>query len=607
NNTPAPPIEDAFNNPLLETFETNHYIDPDISRHQVKREKQNQQWKTEVIPHLIRPYMEQKDTLQKRFSSALHWFNVLQDVKMQHIEEILTVTRCTTLKLDNGCPFLEDVHQIDMEEDDHEEEDDNPFSSPGPSGGSKKRPLDFSDEDVQPGNPFPDPVDAMENYVETLRSVKARPTKKSRIDVEEEDDYIEDPALRVPKQAPSSLMAALMALVCQHDLVLFLINMRSAGEKQHYVITLIKMFFQHIPLDFKVGIEYDIGCQTQRSAVKWNLLDRYLDRISFAISVFHAFGHQWASQIIYHLRKREGFGLTDGEGCERFWHSISKLIPHLRVSGTLDRQVNQDHSEILENLGAWLLRRSQHARQKHVASEAVLMACQHPEAFLRDQWKKQVEAQTKPLLLGQSKNAGEAVNELIRLCEQQDELKKHIHDDTLVKSDKISGCFKELTSKIRTKESALGVQERLRLQRWIKSEYITTLMKLRALKLRLRDRIRACKFELDRVKQSFHHQVNIKRHDSSITQLATKYNQLCDTLANLIKKKKAPARSVKGLFSLDVDDTIWEDVGLNEDDIEPPAWLADQAVRDGIKALLEHDRCSEEDICLRHKCCSMRF
>ncbi|KAG6834332.1 hypothetical protein H0H93_010415 [Arthromyces matolae] len=308
---------------------------------------------------------------------------------------------------------------------------------------------------------------------------------------------------------------------------------------------------------------------------------------------------------------------------------------------TLDRQVNQDHSEILENLGAWLLRRSQHASQKRVASEAVLTACQHPEAFLRDQWKKQVEAQTKPLPR-QSKNAGEkAVNELIRLREQRDELKKRehdfdnilrntstpqdIHDDTLVELDKIRSCFKELTSKIRTKESALGVQERLRLQRWIKSEYITTLMKLRALKLRLRDKLRARKFELDRVERSFRHQVNnqrinehteasVKRRDPSITQLATKYNKLCDTLADLIKKKKAPPRSVcprkievKGLFSLDVDDTIWEDVGLNKDDVEPPAWLADQAVRDGIKALLEHDRCLEEDIRLRHECRSMRF
>jgi hypothetical protein len=28
-----------------------------------------------------------------------------------------------------------------------------------------------------------------------------------------------------------------------------------------------------------------------------------------------------------------GFGLSDGEGCERFWSAIKPLIPSLRVSG----------------------------------------------------------------------------------------------------------------------------------------------------------------------------------------------------------------------------------------------------------------------------------
>ncbi|KAF9063376.1 hypothetical protein BDP27DRAFT_1232258 [Rhodocollybia butyracea] len=46
--------------------------------------------------------------------------------------------------------------------------------------------------------------------------------------------------------------------------------------------------------------------------------------------VFHAYGHGWACQCIYHPRKCKGFGLSDGEGCERLWHSISKLIAYLR-------------------------------------------------------------------------------------------------------------------------------------------------------------------------------------------------------------------------------------------------------------------------------------
>ncbi|KAG6846917.1 hypothetical protein H0H93_011144, partial [Arthromyces matolae] len=372
--------------------------------------------------------LKTEDSLRKRFSNALHWYNVLQDATMQHVDEVLTTTRHITVKLQDGQVISQEEEGINALVAPQEEEEpaepvvshvEVPPSSPSPPAHNRKRRRDSDIRDESPENPFPDAlprqrpsdylrsrcplcfggdfprtnhkdpdaivcIDAcftqkrnhkardpshihprtlfvpesraeeMENYVEGLRGAKdARPNKKPRVEADEEDDCIENPALLVPKSVLDSCEAsftaadarrtkastqffddtALMALVCRHDLVLFLVNMRSAGEKQHYVITLIETLFQHLPLDFKMGIEYDIGCQTERSAVKWGFLDRYIDRISFAISVFHAFGHQWACQIIYHPRKREGFGLTDGEGCERFWHSISQLIPHLRVSG----------------------------------------------------------------------------------------------------------------------------------------------------------------------------------------------------------------------------------------------------------------------------------
>jgi Kyakuja-Dileera-Zisupton transposase len=126
----------------------------------------------------------------------------------------------------------------------------------------------------------------------------------------------------------------LMAMLCRHDRVLWLVNMTSAGERQHYALTLIRELFKNIPDDMRVGLLYDIGCQLERSCRKYQLLDEsILNRIQFGISVFHAYGHQWACQVIYHPRKREGFGLSDGEGCERLWSALKHLIPSLRVSG----------------------------------------------------------------------------------------------------------------------------------------------------------------------------------------------------------------------------------------------------------------------------------
>ena len=125
----------------------------------------------------------------------------------------------------------------------------------------------------------------------------------------------------------------LMAMLCRHDRVLWLVNMTSAGERQHYAVALILQLFKHLPEFATVGVLYDIGCQLHRSCEKWDFLGDYLPRIKFGVSVFHAYGHQWGCQLIYHPRKCIGFGLTDGEGCERFWSSIKKLIPVLRVSG----------------------------------------------------------------------------------------------------------------------------------------------------------------------------------------------------------------------------------------------------------------------------------
>ncbi|KIJ63905.1 hypothetical protein HYDPIDRAFT_58318, partial [Hydnomerulius pinastri MD-312] len=106
----------------------------------------------------------------------------------------------------------------------------------------------------------------------------------------------------------------LMAMFCCHDRVLWLVNLTSAGEKQHYALAPMDKLKNHIPDDITVGLLYDIGCQLERSCRKWGFFEPpVLSCFEFAISVFHAYGHQWPCQVIYHPRKREGFGLSDGE------------------------------------------------------------------------------------------------------------------------------------------------------------------------------------------------------------------------------------------------------------------------------------------------------
>jgi hypothetical protein len=133
----------------------------------------------------------------------------------------------------------------------------------------------------------------------------------------------------------------LMALLCRHDQVLWLANMTTPGERQFYALALITKLFKHVPSSTRIGILYDIACQLDRSCRKWGLLPRYVDHIVWGVSIFHAYGHQWPCQLVYHPRKCVGFGLSDGEGCERFWSSIQNLVPTLRVSGVCVTQFNE--------------------------------------------------------------------------------------------------------------------------------------------------------------------------------------------------------------------------------------------------------------------------
>lgn len=99
----------------------------------------------------------------------------------------------------------------------------------------------------------------------------------------------------------------------------------------------------------------------------------------------------------------------------------------------------------------------------------------------------------------------------------------------------------------------------------------------------------------------------VKKREPGIQAIQRQYNKLCDELEDLIRKKKAPPAAIAPhkiesdkLWTVDVDDAIWQDIGLDDgsSDVEPPGWLADDAVRRGIRAVRELKRCEEEEVFL---------
>ncbi|KAJ6574189.1 hypothetical protein B0H19DRAFT_935048 [Mycena capillaripes] len=77
------------------------------------------------------------------------------------------------------------------------------------------------------------------------------------------------------------------------------------------------------------------------------------------------------------------------------------------------------------------------------------------------------------------------------------------------------------------------------------------------------------------------------------------------------RKAVAPERIPSdSLYKLDVDDPIWQDVGLGDDEDtnrDPPPWLCDDDVRSGIRAMLQLERTEEEDVILKKERRSMRI
>ncbi|KAG6906001.1 hypothetical protein DXG01_016385 [Tephrocybe rancida] len=350
-------------------------------------------------------------SLRKRFRNALVWYNVLQDATTRHIGDALHITCSIAVDLDDGKwhhsvdeefdkpdPFSspceharhpspatpdnispqssQNIHRAMVE--DEESNSDNPV----PVGSKQRRDEQEVDEAEQ--NPFADPL--AHNKISIVEGSLCVPN--SVLDGCESGFTATDEG-RTKASTQFFDDTALMALLCHHDIVLFLTNLCSAGEKQHYVMALVETLFQHLPLKFCLDILYDIGCQVKRSCVKWASL------------IFI-----WIEYYLYHQQLY-----------------------------TLDRQVDYACDEIVEGLGTWLLQQSQHALKKHKAAELILQGCGHQEVLLQAQWDAQVATQTKPLPC-QSKKAGkDAVNELIRLRETQNDLKKHVKEYNAIITD----------------------------------------------------------------------------------------------------------------------------------------------------------------------------
>ncbi|KAL1750124.1 hypothetical protein FB107DRAFT_224421 [Schizophyllum commune] len=411
--------------------------------------------------------------------------------------------------------------------------------------------------------------------------------------------------------------------------------MTTPGEQQFYAVALMDALVENLPPDWVVGLLYDIACQIHLSAVKHGLFDGYLDRVRFAVAVFHAFGHDWPCQLIYHPRKCIGFGLTDGEGCERFWYSISKLIPYLRVAGyhlrkyTLNSQFAFATKDAIMGQGAWLSRKA--IRQQEKRREASILIGEagrigEDEAFIREHRVAHLSTeQGKHLGRQEANKALELHEEMVRAGVARDELTAETGARTLEREAAIRSAeatYLAAKARYNRKLMQLGVPARAQLKALVNDKLLHRRANGLVLLGRAQAGIMKRKMEVERVVRSHrnkngenrlrkHIKTAAERREGTIKSIVSKYNKLCKDLLKLIKQQRTrkgscPIRPLQplpkaGLWDLDIDNPCWDDLRFDSADTAAPPWMSDDNVRKAIRARLLLDRCEEEEDRLAHE------
>lgn len=520
--------------------------------------------------------------------------------------------------------------------------------------------------------PRSDLEDAQKNAAR-LRSRKAASKEAAPVNM---PDVVED-GMKVPNSAldgcENSFTAAdefrekassryfdcmgLAAMVCKHDIPLFWANIYTAGEGHFYAYALIEQAMLHLPPSWLVGILYDIGCTIHRSVVRWGILAEYLDRLVFAISVFHAYGHQWACQIHYHPRKQRIWGLTDGEGNERLWFLLSHLVSILRNTGyfvrlwTLDSQFSEIGLKFVYRLGAWEGSRIVRSEARLILAEAKLARTIKKlarvytpavgmtwEGWAREQWDHQRGYQSKPVPSASITASTKLCNTILaledeiltskdRVTELTAELAGLVitelsNDELVEREELLAELATEKASQRKNKASLkasradLGMKDKsawAKLKKRKERAVFELVVRIRARRVQARNLIRNRKMFQTNLMASVctrptHHRTRhttdlaLKTNRSKADRVIREHNKLVK--AALLKDLPdgiviPPEINPKVIWATDTPDSIWNDSDL----LDPaefdglggvPPWLADHRVQRLIRVEQEVTNCREE-------------
>ncbi|KAF9511270.1 hypothetical protein BS47DRAFT_1373123 [Hydnum rufescens UP504] len=298
--------------------------------------------------------------------------------------------------------------------------------------------------------------------------------------------------------------------------------------------------------------------------------------IVFGISVFHAYSHQWVCQLWCHPQKGNMWGLTDGEGCERLWSDLRSLIPNLCVTGfhcqlfLLDLQI--EHQDCLKLCQAAYQSRPLEQQSKKKSFHAV-------EKILAVYLIEVLQKQLMPVPLSDSIASQNEVAEITTSIAEQEKIVS-----CLSKQDNDLMAVLQLGDPISYKKL-----KKMRGHAWFEHQ-----LNMWALKAHIIVKVCEKNFETHNLTGAYsnhntmeHTTKALKRRYHSVTSLVADYNKWQLNMMKLrgqgrISKNAIipPPIDMKGLFGLDVNNDIWQDIGLADDEFDGtvPPWLGDDDV-----------------------------
>ncbi|KAL0057330.1 hypothetical protein AAF712_016037 [Marasmius tenuissimus] len=315
---------------------------------------------------------------------------------------------------------------------------------------------------------------------------------------------------------------SVMALVCRHNIPLFVAMIDTPAEQQKHAVALLLALFQMLLVLATVVTLYNIGCVLDRSIHIYDLLDsKIVERLQLATAVMHAYGHQWVCQLHYNPCMHIGLGITDGEGTERLWSCLRKMIGLERRASRakciwlLDHQCDSIALDLCEGRRKWITQRQRKDVQKK-ESEAVRVLQKLGTApdILQQYWSEQKAMQSSTRALAPAR----AKKELTKVFQMQDQIDGLEEEITVVKSTVkrlpfppadaifILRNLEELHRKLKVQAEelycTLNIGDQFPELKNIPLEFLHNLLLARDLKVAIRKKAIGSFFEWDRLDQA---------------------------------------------------------------------------------------------------------